>query len=113
MTSEMTISDRFRDDAIACLVQLVRDESASSAARASAARDILNWSVGRPQQAKQISVADLAEMTPEQRHQLLQALLTHYCPDGFQAILKQSVDEALARLPPPSSPKFGFTRRPR
>jgi hypothetical protein len=107
----ITITDRFRDDAVACLVQIVRDENASPAARAQAARDILAYSDGRPQAARQITVADIGRMTEAQRHELLHALLTHYLPEGaLQDLLRQSVDDAVRQLPPPPTPKWGFTR---
>jgi hypothetical protein len=107
----ITITDRFRDDAVACLVQIVRDENASPAARAQAARDILEYSDGRPQAAKQITVADIGRMTDQQRRELLHALLTHYLPEGaLQDLLRQSVDDAVKLLPAPPTPKWGFRR---
>ena len=42
-----------------------------------------------------MTVADVAAMSDEQRQQLLDALLTHYAPNGFQALLAQSCDEAV------------------
>jgi len=63
----ITITDRFRDDAVACLVQIVRDENASPAARAQAARDILAYSDGRPAQAQPIKAADLGRLSDAER----------------------------------------------
>jgi hypothetical protein len=97
MTETIRIHDKFRNDAIACLVQLVRDESAPAASRASAATKILEYSVGRPVQAKAITVADIGAMTEEQRQELLHALVNHYLPGGVEALIKEAVDTALTQ----------------
>jgi hypothetical protein len=99
-TTTIRINDRFRNDAIACLVQLVRDEGAPAASRAQAATKLLEYSVGRPVSAKPISVADIEAMSEETRQQLLHALLVHYrtaLPDEFQALLTAAVNEALVQ----------------
>ena len=107
----ITITDRFRDDAVACLVQIVRDENASPAARAQAARDILAYSDGRPAHAQPIKAADLGRLSDAERQELLHALLTHYLPPGaLEEMLRESVTEAVKLLPPPPTPKWGFTR---
>jgi hypothetical protein len=41
------ISERFTQDAVAALVQIVRDESASDSARAQAASKLLEYVLGR------------------------------------------------------------------
>jgi hypothetical protein len=102
MTDHTTIriNDRFRNDAIACLVQLVRDESAPAASRAQAATKLLEYSVGRPVSAKPITMADIEAMSEETRQQLLHALLVHYrtaLPGEFQALLTAAVNEALVQ----------------
>jgi hypothetical protein len=86
-----------RLDVAAVLVQIAQDESAPAAARASAAEKILAYSDGKPSQARQLTVGDLQAMPDELRMELLQALLGHYMPSGFQQILKQAVDDAVAQ----------------
>jgi hypothetical protein len=114
VTTTIRINDRFRNDAIACLVQLCRDEQAPSAARATAATKLLEYAVGRPVQAKAITIADVDAMSEEQRQELLHALLTHYqtaLPDEFQAALTEAVDAALAQQAEQAKPNR-FTRGP-
>jgi hypothetical protein len=110
----ITISDRFRDDAVACLVQIVRDEGAPAAARASAARDLLAYNAGRPGQSRPIKAADLGRLSEDERQELFHALVTHYFPGGIQALLRESVDQALLALPAPDQPtttgKYQFRR---
>jgi hypothetical protein len=102
---------RHRTEAAASLVAVIRDSTATASSRTQAATKLLEYADGRPGQAKAITVADLGSMTDEQRMELLQALLTHYLPEGaLQAMLRESVTEAVKLLPAPPTPKFGFRR---
>jgi hypothetical protein len=88
----------YRLEAAAVLVQVAKDESAPAAARSSAAEKILAYSDGKPSQARQLTVADLQSMPDNLRMELLQALLSHFMPDGFQKILKSACDDAVAQF---------------
>jgi len=92
-------AQRYRLEAAAALVQIVRDERAPPQARAAAAEKILLYSDGRPGAAQPIRVADLELMSDEQRMQLLEALVNHYTPNGFKLLVQQAVDHALAQQP--------------
>jgi hypothetical protein len=101
-----SFAKRYRQEAAAALITVIRDDTAPASARTAAAERILAYSDGRPQAAKQITVADIGRMTEEQRQELLRALLTHYLPNGaLEDLLKQSVDEAIKLLP---TPRWGF-----
>jgi hypothetical protein len=112
MTDDLTsFARKYRQEAAAALVTVIRDDTAPASARTAAAERILAYANGRPQAAKQITVVDIGRMTEEERMELFQALLHHYLPEGsLQALLKQSVDEAMLLLPPPGTAKFGFRR---
>jgi hypothetical protein len=102
---------RYRETAAAALIDIIQDPNAPASSRAQAARDILSYSDGRPGQAKPITVADLGNMSDEQRRELLHVLVTHYFPGGIEALIKQAVEDAftanaLAVKPP------RFTRGP-
>jgi len=86
---------RYRPESLATLISVCRDERAPASARASAASKLLEYSDGKPGQAKQVTVTDVAAMSDKQRQQLLDALLGHCAPGGFQALLAQSCDEAV------------------
>jgi hypothetical protein len=97
------ISERFQQDAVAALVQ-IRDEQASDNARAQAASKLLEYGIGRPPQAKPITVADLSSMTEQQRVELLSALLQHFeteMPGSFKALMVEAYKEAIATPPRP------------
>jgi hypothetical protein len=98
---------RHRTEAAASLVATIRDPNATASSRTQAATKLLEYADGRPGQAKPLTVADLASMSDDERSQLFHALVTHYCPDGIQSLIKAAVDEALAKLP---TAKFGFRR---
>src|SRR5207302_9478835 len=87
------LSRRFRLESIATLISVCRDERAPATARAQAATKLLEYSDGRPGQARQVTVADLAAMTAEQRHELFSALVTYYETD-MPGFLKQVMEEA-------------------
>jgi hypothetical protein len=70
------VARHFRVEAAACLVAIIRDETAPASARANAAEKILLYSDGRPGPAKQIAVADLASLTLDEKLELLLALVT-------------------------------------
>jgi hypothetical protein len=120
VTDDPSITEFARNhrlDVAAVLVQIAQDASAPAAARASAAERILAYSDGKPSQARQLSVADLATMPDTLKEELLHALLGHYLPSGFQALLKQACNDAVAQfaakqasLPKPQ-PKNRFTRQ--
>ena len=103
MTDDTTITkfaQGYRLEAAAVLVQIAKDESAPAASRVASAERILAYSDGKPSQARSLTVADVGQMTPELRRELLHALLVHYqteLPSQFQALIKASVDEALAQ----------------
>jgi hypothetical protein len=106
------LARHYRHQTIATLVTITRDTTAPASARAMAARTLMEYSDGRPSQARQPTVADLATMPDDQKMQLLVALVNDHTPNGFMALLQQSVDEAIAldevqpRLPRPNR----FTR---
>src|SRR5215469_6126703 len=91
------LARRYRPESIATLIAVCRDERAPASARVSAASKLLEYSDGKPGQAKPVTVADVAAMSDEQRQQLLDALLGHYAPGGFRALLAQSCDEAVRK----------------
>jgi len=103
----VSLARRYRKEALASLVTVLRDEHAPASARAAASAKLLEYSDGKPSQARQLTVADVSAMTPSLRQELLHALLVHYqteMPAQFKAMLKASVDEALrlqAALPKP------------
>jgi ABC-type oligopeptide transport system ATPase subunit len=57
---------RYTHEAIAALLAVLRNPKAPAAAQASAARTLHEIGHGRPALAKQVTVSDLAAMTPEQ-----------------------------------------------
>jgi len=109
------IARRYRRESIATLITICRNESAPASARAQASAKLLEYSDGKPGQAEQITVADIGQMSPELRSELLHALLLHWeveLPGQFKLMMKASVDEAIAKqaaLPKPNR----FSRGPR
>jgi hypothetical protein len=94
------LARRFRKEAVASLVATLRDDRAPASAKASASATLLSYSDGKPGMARQISVADIGQMTPALRQELLHALLVHFqteLPAQFQALLKSAVDDAVAQ----------------
>jgi hypothetical protein len=86
----------YRRESLATLVAVSRDQSAPASARAQAASRLLEYSDGRPSQARQITVADIGQMSASLREELLSALLLHYqveLPDQFRSMI---VDQAMA-----------------
>ena len=107
------IARRYRRESIATLITICRNEQAPASARAQASAKLLEYSDGKPGQARQITTADLASMSDDLRMQLMVALVDHYTPNGFKLMVKESVDAALAQaaaLPKPPRPNR-FTRR--
>lgn len=99
---------RFRNEAAACLIQIIRDERASPNARAQAARDILSYSDGKPGTAQPITVASLASLSPDERHELFAALIRYYPEDvNVEGLIQQVVDQVIAQS---SKPKLAFRR---
>ena len=109
----VSLARRYRREAVASLVTVLRDESAPASARAQASAKLLEYSDGKPGQARQISVADLQSMPDDLRQQLLEALLNHYQPDGYRLFVEQTmqqcIDDAMAQasLPKPNRFKRG------
>jgi hypothetical protein len=82
--------------AAAALVQIIRDEEASATAGAQAAQQILAYSDGRPGTTKQVTPADVAAMTDEERSEFLRLLLVYYeteMPGQFNAIMLEAMAE--------------------
>jgi hypothetical protein len=98
-------AQKFRLEAAAALVQIIRDESASPNARANAAEKLINYSDGRPGAPRPIMVEDLKGMTDAARMSLLKALGTFYTPTEFKTLIGEAVDAAMEaereRPPPP------------
>ena len=107
----VSLARRYRKEALASLVTVLRDESAPASARAQASAKLLEYSDGKPGQARQITIADVSHMPDELRQQLLDALLGHYMPNGQRALLKAACDEAVARAG--LSLRVGFVRGPK
>jgi hypothetical protein len=114
--SLIRFAQTYRLEAAAVLVQVAKDETAPAAARSSAAEKILAYSDGKPSQARQLTVGDLQAMPDDLKMELLQALLSHYMPDGFQKILKSACDDAVAQfaaVQAASLPKLNRTKIPK
>jgi hypothetical protein len=94
----VTLARRYRKEALASLVTVLRDEHAPASARAAASAKLLEYSDGKPGMARQLTVADIGNMPDDLRQQLLEALLTYYMPGGFQALLKAACDDAVAKF---------------
>jgi hypothetical protein len=105
-------AQRFWLEAAAALVAIIRDESASPNARASAAEKILLYSDGRPGASRPTVVEDLQGMSDAARMTLLKALVSHYAPDEFKLLIQSAVDAALEQLPIPAAPKMIRTKLP-
>ncbi|CEF48880.1 unnamed protein product [uncultured bacterium] len=106
----VSLARRYRKEAVASLVTVLRDEHAPASARAQASAKLLEYSDGKPSQARQLTVADIAQMTPDLRQELLCALLIHYqveLPAQFQQMMRDAVDDALAlQAALPKPPRF-------
>jgi hypothetical protein len=103
----------YRREAAAALVDIVRDEGASANARAQAARDILSYSDGKPQQAKQVTLTDLDKLTQQERVSLLYDLMQRCESETgiIQAMMRDAVIEAAAiAASNQPTPRFGFRR---
>src|SRR5215471_9909193 len=61
------LARRYRPESLATLISVCRDERAPASARVSAASKLLEYSDGKPGQAKPVTVADVAAMSDEQR----------------------------------------------
>jgi hypothetical protein len=107
----VSLARRYRKEAVASLVTVLRDESAPASARAQASAKLLEYSDGKPSQARQITVADLASMPDALREDLLNALLSHYMPSGHQALLRQACEDAVKQAG--LSLRVGFVRGPK
>ena len=107
----VSLARRYRKEAVASLVTVLRDESAPASARAQASAKLLEYSDGKPSQARQITVADLASMPDALRADLLNALLSHYMPSGHQALLRQPCEDAVKQAG--LSLRVGFVRGPK
>ena len=70
----VSLARRFRKEALASLVTVLRDEHAPASARAQASATLLEYSDGKPGQARQLTVADVTAMTPYLRENLLTRL---------------------------------------
>jgi hypothetical protein len=109
----VSLARRYRKEALASLVTVLRDERAPASARAAASAKLLEYSDGKPSQSRQLTVADLGSMPDDLRMQLLEALTNYYVPDGFKRMLAQACEDAVAlahALPKP--PKNRFKRGP-
>ena len=51
--------------------------------------------LARPQQARQVTVTDIATINENQREELLTALLHHYAPGGFEALSREACNDAV------------------
>jgi len=89
------LARRYRPESIATLIAVCRNERAPASARASAASKLSEYSDGKPGQAKQVTVTDVAAMSDEERQQLLDVLLGHYAHGGFRTLLAMACDEAV------------------
>ena len=108
----VSLARRFRKEALASLVTVLRDEHSPASAKTAAAQQILAYSDGKPGPSKPLTVADIGQMTPDLRSELLYALLTHFqveLPLQFQQMMRAAVDDALAlqaALPAPKPRRF-------
>jgi hypothetical protein len=103
------LARNYRHESIATLVTVARDPEAPASARAMAARTLLEYADGRPTQARQPTIADVAAMSDEQRMQLLEALVYHYTPSGLTSLVQQSVGQLEERMSAQPRPNR-FTR---
>lgn len=108
------LARRYRRESIATLIAVSRNSRAPASARAAAAAKVLEYSDGRPAQARQVTVSDLTIMSPDQRQELLHALLIQYeteMPGVFKAMMTEAYNEALHKVTAsPKPPRF--TRGP-
>jgi hypothetical protein len=91
-----TIARRFRKESIAALVAVTRDARAPAAARAQAATKLLEYASGRPTQAKQVTVADVATMSMDETMALLRACcdrIERQCPGLLWDVLNKAALE--------------------
>jgi len=109
----VSLARRYRKEAVASLVTVLRDPNSPASSKASASATLLAYSDGKPGQARQLTVADLASMPDDLRMELLQALLHHYIPGGWQALLKQACDDAVAQARLTFSKPNRFRRGPK
>jgi hypothetical protein len=69
--------------------------------------------MGKPPQARPITVADVAQMSPQQRSELLHVLLVHYeteIPGHFKELMIEAYREAQQQLEQPKDPALRGTR---
>jgi|SRR6516165_7696637 hypothetical protein len=103
---------RYREEAAAALLTIIRDDNAPAHARASAAEKILGYSDGRPGQSQPIKVADLDKLSPDERNQLFRALLTYYQDDlpDLKAMVQEVVSQAQKLIQAPQRKPNPFRR---
>jgi hypothetical protein len=111
------IARRFRKESIATLITICRDVNAPASARAAASAKLLEYSDGRPGQARPITVEDISDLDDDQCERLYRALMNRIetrRPGFFKAMMRDIVDQMLAlQATQPSLPvpkKFGFRR---
>ena len=95
-------AQKHRLRAAAALVQIVDDEDASANARVSASQSILAYRDGRPGQARQVTIADVAGMSRDECVDLVQACcerLERAEPGLFWQIMGQTVERAGVQRP--------------
>jgi hypothetical protein len=94
--SLISFARRFRQEAAAALIAVIRDDDASPSARVQAAEKILSYSDGRPGQSKPITVSDIGRLTDAERSELLHSLLLHYETTLPEGRLKDLFDQCVA-----------------
>jgi hypothetical protein len=87
------IARRYREDALLCLVQIVKDEKAAPAARASAARDLLHYSDGRPTNAAPVTAASLDDLTDDECAAIYYELTIRYMEHGFPPVMGPLIED--------------------
>jgi hypothetical protein len=89
------VARRYRRAALATLITVARNERAPASARAQAASRLLEYSDGKPAQARPPVIADLATMPLEQRMQLWNELTFSFnAEEGLPAELQRMLNEA-------------------